>query len=324
MVTCRMALYHHMDICLLSSSFTLSLPSSFTFCSSSPRFPPLPPPFSSFLLSSSYPSFLFAFPPSFHPSLPPLPPPLPPFLLLPPSIPPPLPAPSFLLLPQASLEHIGVDSKGNMLWYDGGRNMFQSPPAVDPSHKPRSVPDLHSSSLHLCYKSQSEPNTCTCTLVPKSALRLFVGPCLVLLPLTLVDMVVQLSWLSGRALAAQARGVLGLTPGGSKLKRKGKAWSIYHVNDINVYLDRPTKETCFLLASFVLNLTPHAFHPTAQTHTHTAHTHTHCTHSHTHCTHSHAHCPNSHTHCTHSHTHSTHSHTHSTHSYTHLHTHSTQ
>ena len=201
-----------------------------------------------------------------------------------------------------------------MLWYDGGRNMFQSPPTVDPSHKPRSVPDLHSSSLHLCYKSQSEPNTCTCTLVPKSALRLFVGPCLILLPLTpqltLVDMVVQLSWLSGRALAAQARGVLGLTPGGSKLKRRGKAWSIYHVNDVNVNLDRLTKETCSLLASFVLNLTPHAFHPTAQTHTHTAHTHTHTAHTHMHTAQTHT--RTAHMHSTHSHTHSTHLHTHST------------
>ena len=82
--------------------------------------------------------------------------------------------------------------------------MFQSPPTVDSSHKPRSVPDLHSSSLHLCYKSQSESNTCTCTLVPKSALRFFVGPCLVLL--TLVDMIVRISGCSAVVAQWQSTG----------------------------------------------------------------------------------------------------------------------
>ena len=38
---------------------------------------------------------------------------------------------------QASLERIGVDSKGTVYWYDGGKNMFQSPPSNDPAYKPR-------------------------------------------------------------------------------------------------------------------------------------------------------------------------------------------
>ena len=41
--------------------------------------------------------------------------------------------------PQASLERIGVDSKGTVYWYDGGKNMFQSPPSNDPAYKPRYV-----------------------------------------------------------------------------------------------------------------------------------------------------------------------------------------
>ncbi|CAI8028991.1 hypothetical protein GBAR_LOCUS16491 [Geodia barretti] len=35
------------------------------------------------------------------------------------------------------LEFIGSDSKGNLYWYDGGRNMFLSPPHPDHRHKPR-------------------------------------------------------------------------------------------------------------------------------------------------------------------------------------------
>ena len=43
-----------------------------------------------------------------------------------------------LLLPlQASLERVGVDHKGMVYWYDGGRNMFQSPPSSDCAYKPR-------------------------------------------------------------------------------------------------------------------------------------------------------------------------------------------
>ena len=38
---------------------------------------------------------------------------------------------------QASLERIGVDSKGNMYWYDGGKNMFLSPLSNDTAYKPR-------------------------------------------------------------------------------------------------------------------------------------------------------------------------------------------
>ena len=34
-------------------------------------------------------------------------------------------------LSQSDLEYIGVDSKGLVYWYDGGRNMFQSPPHPD-------------------------------------------------------------------------------------------------------------------------------------------------------------------------------------------------
>ena len=41
--------------------------------------------------------------------------------------------------PQNDLEFIGSDSKGNLYWYDGGRNMFLSPPHPDHRHKPRSV-----------------------------------------------------------------------------------------------------------------------------------------------------------------------------------------
>ena len=44
-----------------------------------------------------------------------------------------------LFFPQASLERIGTDSKGNVYWYDGGKNMFLSPPSSDPAYKPRSV-----------------------------------------------------------------------------------------------------------------------------------------------------------------------------------------
>ena len=40
---------------------------------------------------------------------------------------------------QASLERIGVDSKGNVYWYDGGKNMFMSPASTNPAYKPRYV-----------------------------------------------------------------------------------------------------------------------------------------------------------------------------------------
>ena len=40
-------------------------------------------------------------------------------------------------LSQSDLEYIGVDSKGLVYWYDGGRNMFQSPPHPDSKHRPR-------------------------------------------------------------------------------------------------------------------------------------------------------------------------------------------
>ena len=64
-------------------------------------------------------------------------------------------------LSQASLERIGVDSKGNVYWYDGGKNMFQSPPSNDPAYKPRYVGAhyfvLHDSAcmytcIHTCLK----------------------------------------------------------------------------------------------------------------------------------------------------------------------------
>ena len=44
---------------------------------------------------------------------------------------------TYVRLLQASLERIGVDSKGTVYWYDGGKNMFQSPPSNDPAYKPR-------------------------------------------------------------------------------------------------------------------------------------------------------------------------------------------